>query len=299
MGELMKNKLAVLTGILAAGVLVACSAITSNGAQSATRVFPTPTKHVLFQGNVEIDASDSPVSLAGAPTISSAFLMQSSATPSPVVTSTPILQATATQTVKPEFFTVAVYDDSLNPNWEMQKDTGVDFDLKSASPVYRGQSAISFIPNVKNKTQYGSLFFTVSDKSKEAYLQDQIVTLSFWLYSGDKPIPFDAMAVALVGSNSQPFWKADDHSVLVEGKDAVFSETRLYYLGFSRDIPANTWVQVEVDLDNLIYDPIYKYVTGFYLKMEAGFSQTLAVDDVNLIMLGEPSEIRSPEFTSP
>ena len=47
-----------------------------------------------------------------------------------------------------------------------------------------------------------------------------------------------------------------------------------------------------VNLDNLTYDPDYKYVTGFYIKNDAGFLQTVYIDDVNLLMIdngGQPA----------
>ena len=67
----------------------------------------------------------------------------------------------------------------------------------------------------------------------------------------------------------------------------TFSETRLYFLGINRDIPPETWVNVEVWLDDLQYDPIYEYVTGFYIKNDEGFGQTFYVDAVRIIMLPE------------
>jgi hypothetical protein len=233
------------------------------------------------------------------PTVASIFQLQPSATPSasPAPSSTPVLIATATQTFQPQLFTVSVYEDSLNPNWIIQKNTGMKFDLNSADHVYRGKSAISFVPRVKNKTDYGSLLFTVSDQSKEVYSRDQVTALSFWLYSGDEPLLLDQVAVTVLGSNSQPFWKANDDSVSATDQTPTFSETRLYFLGFNRDIPAKTWVQVDVDLDKLIYDPDYKYVTGFYLKMEKGFSRTLWVDDIHLMMLEQPFDVSTPEMT--
>jgi hypothetical protein len=252
-----------------------------------------------LQGKTAVGASDSQVSLSGAPTVASFFRQQPSPTPSPtpIATSTPLPESTATQTAPPELFILSVYDDNLNSNWTIQPNTGVNFDLKSVSHVFHGKSAISFIPRVKNKSQYGSLLFTVSSQTQEVYLRDQVNTLSFWLYSGDEPLLLDQMAVTILGSNSQPFWKVNDNSVAASGQDPVFSETRLYFLGFNRDIPAKSWVHVEVSLDKLIYDPDYKYVTGFYLKMEKGFSRTLWIDNIDLVMLAQPSPVSTLELT--
>src|SRR5512138_2011613 len=108
----MKNNLAILTGIIAAGFLVACSAVTSKETESGTHVFPTPTYHILLM-NAPVGTSISEVSLSQAPTVASVFRLQPSATPSPAPTSTATLKSTATQTPKPQLFTVSVYDDSL------------------------------------------------------------------------------------------------------------------------------------------------------------------------------------------
>jgi hypothetical protein len=71
--------------------------------------------------------------------------------------------------------------------------------------------------------------------------------------------------------------------------EPAFSETRLYYLDINRTIPPDTWVLIEMWLDELAYEPDYEYVTGFYIKNNEGFAQTYYVDDVQLIMLAEGS----------
>jgi hypothetical protein len=78
--------------------------------------------------------------------------------------------------------------------------------------------------------------------------------------------------VTVLGSNSYTYWVEDDISVK-SIYEPVFSETRLYYLGVNRTIPPNTWVKVELWLDERIYDPDYRYVTGFYIKNEASLNK--------------------------
>ena len=66
--------------------------------------------------------------------------------------------------------------------------------------------------------------------------------------------------------------------------DSSFSETRLYFLDIKHTIPPDTWVEVVVWLDQLIYDPPYKYVTGVYIKNDQGFFNTFYVDHVSLLV---------------
>ena len=63
---------------------------------------------------------------------------------------------------------------------------------------------------------------------------------------------------------------------------ASTTSRRLFYnhLGLNDAVPAHTWVQVSFYLNKLIYDPIYKYFTGFYIKNDAGFRGTVYIDDV-------------------
>ena len=53
--------------------------------------------------------------------------------------------------------------------------------------------------------------------------------------------------------------------------------------GFNDAIPPDTWVQVEVWLDELLFDPEYKYVTGIYIKNGEDFRDTIWIDQVELV----------------
>ena len=64
-----------------------------------------------------------------------------------------------------------------------------------------------------------------------------------------------------------------------------FSESRLDELGLMRPLPPNTWVELDINLDSLIYDPDYKYVTAFYIKTDIGFRQTVYIDNISMIMV--------------
>lgn len=288
----MKDKLANPIIMVAVGLLVACSAITNSETLPSTQVFPTPTTHFLLQGNAPITTLDSPVSLLGPPTIASIFRMPPSATPSPIATPTIIQEFTETplpQAPQTQFFTLAVYEDNLNPNWEVQPNTAIKFDPKSSIQVHGGHAAISFSPHEVGEA---TLFFTVSDRSAEMYRRDQVAKLSFWLYSSKAPLHLDQFFITIVGSNSQPYWNAKDQSVKVGDYLSVFPEVSLDELGFNHAVPADTWVMVEIDVnETLLLEPEYQYVTGISFKSATGPTHMLLIDDINLTLLGKPPKL--------
>ena len=282
----MKNKLANSIIMAATGLLVACSAITTNEMLPVPQVFPTPTTHFLFQGNAPMSTLDSPVSISGAPTIASVFRAASSATPSPVaadITTSPttaIPETTKTPLPQPQNFTVTVYDDDLNPNWAVQPNTKMKFDFESSSDVHSGDAAISFIP--RNRAN-ATLFIAVSDQSKEEYRRDQLTKLSFWLYSPKTLLYLDQFFITFVGSKRLPYWSAEDQKVA--DFLSVFHQIRLDELGFDRAISADTWVKVEIDLDEVrALAPEYQYLTGISFKNATDPTHPLLIDDIQLLL---------------
>ena len=201
-------------------------------------------------------------------------------TPRP--TTTPLPPELPTVYVDP-FVDVSIYADDLDANWQIFEPSGMEYDLQATEQVYSGQYAIEAVP----KGDFSTLLFAVRPDAQESYPRNQVLAVSFQLYSGEDFIKTDALAVTILGSNSFPYYVKNDNSVL-NNYDPVFSETRLYYLGINRDIPPDTWVEVTVWLDDLLYDPIYRYVTGFYIKNDADFRQPFRVDDVRLIMQPTP-----------
>lgn len=288
----MKNKLANAIMMAATGLLVACSAMTNSEALPDSQVFPTPTTHFLLQADPPISTLDSPVSVSGAPTIASAFRISASATPAPIATPTAIPKLTQTplpQATQSQFFNLPVYEDALSPNWEVQQDTNVRIDLKSSSEVYRGHTAISFTPR---RNSDATLFVTVSDQSKEEYRRDQVAKLSFWLYSPKTLLYLDQFFITFVGSERIPYWSPEDQKVA--NYLSVFPRISLDKLGFDRAVPADTWVMVEIDLDEVrALAPEYQYLTGISFQSATDRTHPLLLDDISLTLLGKPTQ-RSP-----
>ncbi|MBE0695728.1 MAG: hypothetical protein IH586_02285, partial [Anaerolineaceae bacterium] len=204
-------------------------------------------------------------------------------TSAPILTSTSIptlLVAEQTKSAQLTYSIKMVYDDSLNQNWRILDTAGMGFIEANGPYVFQGEKALEVTP----KKDFGSLFFTVKPQNQETFPRQRVLGLSFWINGGENSIEIGDLAVAIVGSNDYSYYLPDDHSAYVTS-DSPFSETRLYYLGFNRSIPPKTWVKVQVWLADLIYDPNYQYVTGFYIKNDKGFYKTFYVDDVSLTML--------------
>lgn len=184
-----------------------------------------------------------------------------------------------------------VYDDELNPSWTLRNSENVEYndvstarwyeELDESLDINSGAMSIAFEP----KADFAQLFFTVEEGAADAYDRDQIIGVSFWLHTGDEIVDTGDFAVTIVGSNQQKYWSPEDKSVFFPG-DESFSETALYFLDINRAIPASSWVKIEVLLDDLLYDPTYDYITGIYIKNDAGFRNRVYVDRVALLKLG-------------
>lgn len=258
-------------GIVLAVVIGACAQPRPDGSTAAVSPLPTPTLSALF----------SPIS---APTG-----QPSRATSAPIPVPTRVSEDARDQSdtaVLAEQGIVAypVFNDTLSPDWSLQHSSQISVDPRSSDFVARGSYAIQARPEIGT----GTLYFTLNTNSDRIFRREQVAALRFRLSGGRDAIDHEAMAVTIVGSNAQPYWRANDRSVQLDGRvtdDApVFSETRLVFLGINKDIPAGEWVDVEVWLDELLFDPDYAYVTGFYLKADSEEVPTYFIDDVSLLV---------------
>lgn len=259
-------------------VLTGCAA---PPAQAEPESFPTPTTSPRFdnQGSQELLQSGGvPVEEIAVPTVANLF-QESGQEENPVATVEPAASENSTDPVPtPVYETLPIYEDGLAPNWAVQRTNGVAIDLFSDHVAHSGKASLAMTP----KVGYSLLLFTVKENASETYPRSDVLGLSFWLNSGEDTLNPNELAVTVLGSNAYPYWVLDDTSVknVVE---PVFSETRLSFLGVNRSIPPNTWVQVELWLDDRVYDPDYLYVTGFYIKADTTVLHTIYVDDVQLI----------------
>lgn len=247
--------------LIVASVLWLVSGCTSKTNQDPVDLAPTPTVHSVFSTIDQLDRSQS-----------DSYPTLERPTPTPLPTLTP----------RPQLDTriVTIYDDALHSDWSVDNSREVDYLLQDTAFSYSGENSLSYAP----KIEYADLAFTVNENSDEVYLRDDVLAVRFWLYSGDDYLENDDLAVSVVGSNAFPYWVADDDSVTVQDSLDLFPVTRLYYLDVDRDIPPETWIQIEVWLDELVFEPEYKYVTGIYLKNDEDFFRTVYLDDVELVI---------------
>lgn len=240
-----------------------------------------------------------------APTVAPIFGEIPTATPRPAITRTPrpaagrTATATAGETAAPATGTAAaptpnradptagleivpVYRDGLSNSWTLTNSVLVDYLTRSTAFVDEGRYALE----AKALADFSTLYFTVRSDAKERFERDRVIGLRFRLTGGDAPIGSEDLAVAVIGSNGQAYWLKDDSSVESVGpvtlESPLFSETRLYFLGINDAIPAGEWTEIIVWLDELIYDPDYEFLTGFYLKTDG--LERFFIDDVTLLV---------------
>jgi hypothetical protein len=189
----------------------------------------------------------------------------------------------ARSTADEQLSEISVFDDRLDPAWGMDMTWAMRTSLASTRYVHNGKVAMAVTPT----EDAAGLFFTVNRDARKVFARDKILGVSFWLNPGTGTIETSDLAVTVLGSNAHPYFVKGDSSVTVTGRvteeTTTFSETRLYYLGINRAIPPDTWVEVIVWLDKLIYDPEYTYVTGIYIKNATDFRQTFYIDQLSLL----------------
>nr|WP_044199038.1 hypothetical protein [Oscillochloris trichoides] len=259
----------MLLGLLLLFLLSACSRTPS----LSTTPEPAPTLSNLF---VTPDAVPTPV-----------LVTESSPIPITRPNATAIAQATNTALGEDKLVVVPVYGDSLSADWSLEQSFQTEIDLLNRAYVQNGRYSIK----VKPLFTTGTLYFTLKPTAKQTFLRSRVQGVRFSLSGGPLAINNDALTVAVVGSNAKPYWVANDTSVQFDGRvtdnEPIFSETRLVFLGINTAIPAKKSVEVTVWLDSLLYDPTYKYVTGFYLKTDRQSVPTFYVDQVSLLLLPE------------
>lgn len=258
---------------------------------------PTPTNFSLFKmTNVPKSATDIVQSEGGKPTVAQFFSQQPTGTAMVIPTSVPLIEVTSTQLPSSQLITSTVYADRINPNWSLVADPEMHVDPANTTHAHSGTASIAMSP----KSDFSKLSFVVNQKSDQAYLQDQVISISFWLNSGNNTVILSDLFVNVLGSNAYPYYVENDNSVPTD-VDIDLQETRLYFLGLNRAIPPETWVQVIANLDNLTHEPVYKYVTGFYIKNDAGFLRTVYIDDIEVSMIengGQPAPTVLSETTA-
>lgn len=214
-----------------------------------------------------------------APSVAPVFLAHEAPTTRPLPTSAPPLAITTRAPAPADNLTsMLVFDDALAAGWSLDASERATVDIADSRYVHSGRRSIRLTPT----GAFGRLFFTVAKGSRAAFERADITAVSLWLYTGDGAVGPSDLAITIIGSNDYTYYVPDDDSVITN-EERFFSETRLYYLGITRDLPPDTWVEVLIWLDDLPYEPDYTYITGIYLKNDQAFRQTVYIDDVALL----------------
>ncbi len=279
-------------------VVLISSCIPNEQQNLPTVEYATPTSYKLFLGDPSQPAvvSSGSSEATAVPTVSNVFVPSETQMTDPTVFPTqtviPYLP-TKVDLSETKTKTVTIFNDKLNPNWQVRGSERTTVDLVNKEFVYAGTEAIKITP----KEDFGTAYFTLRTDSKESYPRDQVLGLQFKLNGGKSPIETKDLGITVIGSNQYTYYVPDDNSV-TNTIDPIFSETRLYYLGINRTIPPNEWVDVILWLNNRQFDPIYKNVTAFYIKNDEGFQVPYYIDDVQLI-LAENQVAQNPGDPTP
>ncbi len=212
----------------------------------------------------------------------------------PVPTQTPI--PTAMPTRRAQTMSV-IYYDGMAADWDIRS-TG-NFTTSYTATAATGNASIVFTPTLGARV----LFFTVKESAERDYKQSDVLGITFQMSSPDGNIGKDDVAMTVIGSNRYAYWVEGDSSVQNVGEpnlvgrlkdDAIsnaysdtFPETSIQYLYVARAIPQDKWVPVSNYLPERVFAPDYKYVTGFYIKIDQYFKGRILIDDVRLVEWGD------------
>lgn len=207
-------------------------------------------------------------------------LVEEVASSAPLTTSVSISTTEGMITVS----AVLVYDEVLNSDWTVRNSPGVQFDLAYDEMAHNGDVSIEYAPG----EDLGSFFLQVRPDAANAYLRDDIIGLSFWLYTGEEPLATEDLALIVVGSYDFPYWSAVDESIDPEEYVPTMAGGKhAFDLRFNRVISPETWVQVIIFFDDVRYDTDYTYITGLNLMNNAGVQRTFLIDEF-VFILREP-----------
>lgn len=186
-----------------------------------------------------------------------------------------------------------IYYDGMSSDWDIRS-TGT-FTTGYTGAASSGDRSILFEPALGERV----LLFTLKQSAERSFPHDDTLAITFLLTSPDGDIGLQDVAVTVIGSNRYFYWVEGDHSVQnvaspnLPGRlrdDAIsnayadhFPESAIEFLHVARAIPKDSWVPVTVYLPERIFAPDYRYVTGFYIKVDELFDRRILIDDVRVL----------------
>lgn len=268
----MKAKLFFLFGAVCALMLTLASC--TELATEPPIPMPTPTTHSLFikadtyqpiPANIEQnDPVEDEKPVIPNPTTLASPTVKPSITPA----------ATATPRIVQR--EIILYDEEVKENWGLST-KGMTYLVNSPDFAFSGNGAIAFTPSKPE----GMLYFALQSNTDEVYRREDVIGFSFHLHSGRNGLELDDMAFSAIGSNEVTYFIEGDNSAV---EKTAYQNTYLRWLGFNEAIPRNTWIEVDIILNKMQFDPIYEYVTGFYITNRIFDGSTYYLDDISIIV---------------
>jgi hypothetical protein len=181
-----------------------------------------------------------------------------------------------------------IYDEALAPGWTVDYSEQVTLDLENTTHWFesmdqaKGIDAGAVTMLVTPAEGWGTIRFTLQPDTPVNYPRETVQGVSFWLNSNNSYMSNDALVVTIVGSNENIYWQPNDNSALT--KVGYFPEIPLYDLAINDAIPPNTWVQVILSMDKLLFGPEYAHVTGIIIKSKSFQNRAFHLDRVALLV---------------
>lgn len=230
--------------------------------------------------------------VAAAPTLAAVFQVgDTNATPTARSTQFTLATAapsTVVATPTPGYQEVVIFDERLSPGWTVDFSEQVALDREDTTHWFEtlnraaGTDAGAVSLLVTPQEGWGTVRFTLEADATVSYARERVQGVSFWLNSNNSYMSNDALVVTIVGSNERSYWTPNDTSALTEV--GYFPEIPLYDLAINDAIPPNTWVQVILSMDKLLFGPEYEYVTGIIVKTKSFQNRAFHIDRVALLV---------------
>ncbi len=218
-----------------------------------------------------------------------------------VKSQTPTFTTTQSQTIvpvtpkitQPETLYLSIYSEDLKPNWGLIIGNDEEINLRAQAESYEGFLSIA----VMLTKSFSRINFVVKENTKELYPLSQIIGIRLWINPEDYDLSPSNLGLTILGSNELPYYVRGNGAVS-NSDNSVMSETRLDSLGYNQSIPANTWTEVTVWLEDMNDEMDYENLVGFAFINDSGFLQIIYMDKVELILAaGGAVPTREPTST--
>jgi len=228
------------------------------------------------------------------PTKNGVIVLEKSKTPTRTITQSPVIVSATPIATMPEVSYLSIYSEDLNPNWELISGNDEEINLRAQAKSFEGFLSLAIMPS----KAFSSIDFVVKELTKQLYPLSRIIGIRFWINPEDYELFPEDLGLEILGSNRYPYYVKDDPVNLDAGNPGN-SETRLDAFGYNKTIPANTWTEITIRLEDLPNNLDFENIVGFSLVNDSGFLQTIYLDKIEFILAaGESVPTRAPTSTN-